>query len=294
MARWDELNNFFKQTGAKVTFGLNTLIGRKKSNIEKRLWLGDWQSQNAREFMNYTISKGYKIDSYEFGNELCGGGIGARVEAKQYGKDVVAFKNLFGPLSGAWVSEASGAFDSGRKDVSPTFTDGFWHLDQLGMASNFNHKVFCGQTFIGGNYALVDATTFTPNPNYYGALLWHRLTQKLIQIYVYMEKDKTFNVTLSNDDNLHIERHNLKSKDVVRSVFEFKGYQNREEYHLTPLNRDIQSDIVCLNDVPLNPTDSLDILAMDPILIDASSTISVASHSIIFVTIRDFNAPVCA
>ncbi|XVF60283.1 hypothetical protein PTKIN_Ptkin08bG0032900 [Pterospermum kingtungense] len=99
MARWDELNNFFKQTGAKVTFGLNALIRRKKSNIEKGLWVGDWQSQNAREFMNYTISKGYKIDSYEFGNELCGGGIGARVEAKQYGKDVIASKNLVKELN---------------------------------------------------------------------------------------------------------------------------------------------------------------------------------------------------
>ena len=53
---------------AKVTFGLNALIGRKESTTEKGLWVGDWQSQNAREFMKYTISKGYKIDSYEFGN----------------------------------------------------------------------------------------------------------------------------------------------------------------------------------------------------------------------------------
>ncbi|XVF43764.1 hypothetical protein PTKIN_Ptkin02bG0066400 [Pterospermum kingtungense] len=66
MKRWDELNNLFNQIGAKVTFGLNALIGRRESTTKKGLWVGDWQSQNAREFMNYTISKGYKIDSYEF------------------------------------------------------------------------------------------------------------------------------------------------------------------------------------------------------------------------------------
>ncbi|XVF60284.1 hypothetical protein PTKIN_Ptkin08bG0033000 [Pterospermum kingtungense] len=190
------------------------------------------------------------------------------------------------------------------------------------------------QTFIGGNYAPVDATTFTPNPDYYvsvsynlllilifsittinfficltccfftNALLWHRLmgsnvlfvTQKVdphLRVYAHfakkkpgisllfinLSKDKTFNVTLSNDDNPRIGRRNLKSKDAVRLVFEFK---------------DIQSDIVCLNDIPLNPTDSLDIPAMDPMLIDASSPISIVSHSIVFVTIRDFNAPACA
>ncbi|XVF43060.1 hypothetical protein PTKIN_Ptkin02bG0010600 [Pterospermum kingtungense] len=399
MTRWDELNNFFIQTGAKVTFGLNALIGRKKSNIENGLWVGDWKSQNAREFMNYSISKGYKIDSYEFGNGLCGRGIGARVKAKQYGKDVIALKNLvkelnpdpktqpkvlgpsgfydnkwfntflkvsghgvvdaithhiynlgpsddpnlitkiqdpfylnqvaqtykkvsktvkkFGPLSGAWVSEAGGVSDNGHKNVSPTFADGFWYLDQLGMASTFNHKIFCRQTFIGGNYALFNTTTFTPNPDYYGALLWHRLmgsnvlsvTQKVnpnLRVYAHcakknpgisllfinLSKDKMSNVTLLNDQN--IVRLNLKSRGVVRPNFEFRGYQNREEYHLTPLDGDILSDIVLLNDVPLNPTDSLDIPGMDPKFVDASSPISIALHSIVFVTIRDFNAPACA
>ncbi|XVF43098.1 hypothetical protein PTKIN_Ptkin02bG0012900 [Pterospermum kingtungense] len=400
MTRWDKLNKkLFMKSGAKITFGLNALIGRKKSNIGKGLWVGDWKSQNAREFMNYSISKGYKIDSYEFGNELCGSGIGAKVEAEQYGKDVIALKNLvkelypdletqpkilgpngfydekwfntflkvsghgvvdaithhiynlgpaddqnpitkiqdpfylnqvaqiyenvskvvkkFGPLSGAWVSGAGEALDNSHRDVSPSFADGFWYLDQLGMASTFNYKVFCRQTFIGGNYALFDATTSTPNPDYYSALLWHRLmgsnvlfvTQKadpnlrvyahcakkkpgISLLFINLSKDRTSNVTLLNDQKT--VRRNLKSRVVVRPNIEFKGYQNREEYHLTPLDGDIQSNFVLLNDVPLNPLDSVDIPAMDPKLVDASSPISVAPHSIVFVTIRDFNALACA
>lgn len=53
---------------ALVTFGLNALIGRKKQEGGDILWVGDWNAQNAREFMTYTVSKGYKIDSYELGN----------------------------------------------------------------------------------------------------------------------------------------------------------------------------------------------------------------------------------
>ncbi|GKV43871.1 hypothetical protein SLEP1_g51121 [Rubroshorea leprosula] len=153
MKRRDQLNNLFNQTGALVTFGLNALYGRKESQVEKGLWVGNWNSQNARDLIAYTVSKGYKTDSYEFGHELFGSGKAARVEADQ---------------NGAWVGEAFRAYNSGSKDVSHTFADGFWYLDQLGMTSTFNHKVFCRQTFIGGNYALLNTTTFTPNPDYYG------------------------------------------------------------------------------------------------------------------------------
>lgn len=55
----------------------------------------------------------------------------------------------------------------GADEINP-----FWkenrYLDQLGMASTLNHKVYCRQAFIGGNYGLINTTTFVPNPDYYG------------------------------------------------------------------------------------------------------------------------------
>ncbi|EEF50784.1 conserved hypothetical protein [Ricinus communis] len=180
--------------------------------------------------MKYTISKGYEIDSYEFGNELCSNGVTARVEAEQYGKTSLCLKNwcknytqirrhsqrcwvqvvslmingldptlsnkiqdpffldqiaqMYSKVSttikefGAWVGDAGEAYNNGSKSVSHTFAHGFWYLDQLGMTSTFNHKVFCRQTLIGGNYGLLNTTTFIPNPDNYGALLWHRLMGK--------------------------------------------------------------------------------------------------------------------
>jgi hypothetical protein len=47
------------------------------------------------------------------------------------------------------------------------FYDACRYLDQLGMASKYNTKVFCRQTLIGGNYGLLDTETFLPNPDYY-------------------------------------------------------------------------------------------------------------------------------
>ncbi|PNX86585.1 heparanase-like protein 1-like, partial [Trifolium pratense] len=255
--RWDRVNDFFNKSGVKLTFGLNALIGKKNSKEDKLNYMGNWNPLNAITLMKYTILKGYKIDSYELGNELCSEGVSARIDSVQYAKDITklrfiinklypnvttrpkvlgpagfygkewfdsflqnvgpgvvdgvthhiynlgagvdqdliekvqdpyflsqiaqTFKDVsvavkeFTPWAGAWVGESGGAYNSGGKDVSHTFVNGFWYLDQLGMTSTFNHKVYCRQALIGGNYALLNTTTFIPNPDYYGALLWHRL-----------------------------------------------------------------------------------------------------------------------
>ncbi|MBA0714134.1 hypothetical protein Golax_013130 [Gossypium laxum] len=72
-----------------------------------------------------------------------------------------------GPWSSAWVGESGGAYNSGGPHVSDTFVNSFWYLDQLGMASKYHTKVYCRQTLIGGNYGLLNATTYVPNPDYY-------------------------------------------------------------------------------------------------------------------------------
>ncbi|KAL4325700.1 hypothetical protein GQ457_11G024960 [Hibiscus cannabinus] len=314
MERWDQLNTFFNHNGVKLTFGLNALFGRNESQTEKGVWIGDWQPKNTRDFVKNTISKGYKVDSYEFGNQLCGSGIGARVDANQYGKDVIVLKNLvkefyadpetrprvlgpgcfydekwlntflevsgrgvvdgvthhiynlgpgddpnlmskildplylsqvsqtykgvlnvvnkFRPQSGAWVSESGGAFNSGSKDVSPTFLD-----------------EFC-------------------------ALLWHRLMGSTVvavtkesypdlRVYAHCAKKKSYPFILRVawdffDFYQPVERSivqynpsNLKSKDDGKPNYDFFGIQNIEEYYLTLLFGKMNGGIVCLNDVPM-------------------------------------------
>ncbi|XP_052875036.1 heparanase-like protein 1 [Gossypium arboreum] len=231
-------------------------------------------------------------------------------------KGVLNIVNRFKSQSGAWVSEYGRALHGGAKDLSPTFVDGYWYLDQLGMASTYNHKVFCRQTLIDGNYALLNTTTSIPNPDYYGALLWHMLMGSTVLavtqlsnpnlsvyahcakkkagitiIFINMSKDSSFNVTLSNYEH---QSRNLRSTDVAKPNFEFRGSKDREEYHLAALAGNIQGQIVLLNDVPMVPTETFDIPVMEPKLVNASTPISISAHSIVYVTIRDFQALACA
>ncbi|KAK6945858.1 hypothetical protein RJ641_013402 [Dillenia turbinata] len=97
-----------------------------------------------------------------------------------------------------------------------------------------------------------------------------------------MSNSTSFNITVVNDLNLYPEQ---VSSD---------GRQKREEYHLTPKDGNIQSDVLLLNGSPLQLTDSLDIPAMNPKLVDPASPIILAPDSIVFATLRDFNAPACA
>ncbi|KAK6133641.1 hypothetical protein DH2020_032551 [Rehmannia glutinosa] len=370
MDRWDNMNKLFQETGAKITFGLNALTGRKKSNKNDILMVGNWNPKNALDFMKYTASKGYKIDSYELGNELCGNGVSARIEAEQYGRDIIVLKKLvqelypdpvtqpkvlgpagfydkqwfntflktsgpnvvdglthhiynlgagfdstlinkiqdpkfldqvsqtykeistsiklFGPWSGAWVGEAGGAYNSGGKEV----------LGSIGHDINIQPQGFCRQSLIGGNYGLLNTTTFIPNPDYYGALLWHRLMGKnvlsashngspYLRIYSHCSK-KTAGISV-----LIINMSNSTTIDV-KVADEYKDENQREEYHLTPKDGDILSDVLLLNGTPLKLTESSDIPAMNPQLVDATSPIKVAPDSIVVATLKGFRASACA
>ncbi|RDY04272.1 Heparanase-like protein 2, partial [Mucuna pruriens] len=336
-------------------------LERKNSAEDKLNWVGNWNPKNAISLMKYTISKGYKIDSYELGNELCAEGIGARVlgPAGFYGKEwfdsflqnvgpgvvdgvthhiynlgagvdkdlinkvqdpyylsqiAETFKSVsqavkeFTPWAAPWVGEAGGAYNSGGKDVFSLTNELITrYLDQLGMTSTLNHKVYCRQTLIGGNYGLLNTTTFIPNPDYYGALLWHRLMgsdvlfvshegSPFLRAYAHCSKKEpgitvllinmsnstTFNVSLANDMNLYPET-------IERNI----SMTMREEYHLTPKDGNIQSDVVLLNGTPLMLTKSLDIPEMKPLLVDPSFPIKASPDSIVFVQIKGFNAPAC-
>uniref|UniRef100_A0A5B6ZY09 Putative heparanase-like protein 1 isoform X1 n=2 Tax=Davidia involucrata TaxID=16924 RepID=A0A5B6ZY09_DAVIN len=411
MDRWDEVNHFLNKTGALVTFGLNALHGRHQ--IKNGAWGGNWDSSNAHDFINYTVSKGYQIDSWEFGNELSGSGVGASVSAEQYGKDLInlraiindlyknfhpkpllvapggfydkewfdkllqvsgslvvnvmthhlynlgagvdpnlmsrildphylskvseTFNNLtetiqmHGPWTSAWVGESGGAYNSGGRNVSDTFVNSFWYLDQLGMAASYSTKVYCRQTLIGGNYGLLNTTTFIPNPDYYSALLWHRLMGKgvlaissdaspYLRSYAHCSKGRggvtlllinlsnqtNFQITVRNIMNINLRvkeetnhrkrllMHGLKKTVSWVGSKASDGTSFREEYHLTPKDGDLRTKTMLLNGTPLQLTDAGDIPSLNPVLVDVRSPISIAPLSIKFVALHNFEAPGCA
>ncbi|XP_052880921.1 heparanase-like protein 2, partial [Gossypium arboreum] len=60
--RWDELNKIFNQTGLSKGYVWVECSSRKKSVTNRKGSLGGyWKSQNARDFMKYTISRDTKL-----------------------------------------------------------------------------------------------------------------------------------------------------------------------------------------------------------------------------------------
>ncbi|CAM0949388.1 unnamed protein product [Alopecurus aequalis] len=408
MERWDAMNDLFVNTGAVITFGLNALQGRKQ--IRQGVWGGAWNSSNAQEFMEYTASMNYPIDSWEFGNELSGSGIGASVGAEQYGKDLVELQKIVdqlygnsrkplvlapggfydrqwfarlldvsgpdilkgmthhiynlgagndprvadrildpqylskvsdtfrdlqltiqqhGPWSAPWVGEAGGAYNSGSRTVSNTFLNSFWYLDQLGQSAKYDTKVYCRQTLIGGNYGLLDAATFVPNPDYYSALLWHQLMgngvlsidfggtsylrayahcgkQKggVALLLINLSRDMGSMVLVRNDLNVGLAQGQGITRDssfvhgIKRTVSwvgskASDGQEKREEYHLTAQDGNPLAHTMLLNGVPLELTEDGDIPPLYPVQVSASSPIYVAPLSIAFVVFPDFEADAC-
>ncbi|KAH9331785.1 hypothetical protein KI387_003893, partial [Taxus chinensis] len=393
---------------AMVMFGLNALYGRHP--ISKGHWRGAWNSSNARNLIQYTVDHGYKIDAWEFGNELSRIGIGARVDVEQYAADVIELdrilkeiykkshdkpllvapdgffdstwfrallqgtgrnvinavtrhiynlgegrdKNLtekilnpsyldkeatkfrkmqaivrkYGPWSSSWVGESGGASNSGRHLVSDAFINSFWYLDQLGMSSTFDTKVYCRQSLIGGNYALLNVTTFESNPDYYSALLWHRLMGRnvlstnftgptYLRSYAHCAKKDTgitlLLINLSNDTSIDIlvssypnATLNMKGQSgkqsfvhTLKRILSWAGSKTsdvkeyRMEYHLTAKDGDIHGQTMLLNGVILKLTEDGDIPSLGPVLVNVRIPISVAPLSIVFVSLPGIDIPVC-
>ncbi|KAL7097101.1 hypothetical protein ACP275_10G121800 [Erythranthe tilingii] len=329
--RWDELNSFFTRSRAIFTFGLNVLNGK---TIEEGstgfgpanatlVAKGNWDYSNAESFLRYTVDKGYDVFAWAL---VCPRhGFSTSINNKNLSTNdkgptdngswrslrtgavpLWNLKNLLketGTSAVGWVTESGGAYNSGRDGVTNTFVFSFWYLDILGMAAAYDTKVFCRQTLVGGYYGLLDTTTFVPNPDYYGALLWHRLMGKhvlrtrfegssKIRAYAHCAKNSHGVVVLliNLDGNTTAKaKLSLSENDDGERLFDF-----RQEYHLTPLEGNIQSKTVLLNGQPLIVNSSGVIPIMEPVEVFGSRPITVNPHSIVFVHISNFAFKACS
>ncbi|KAI3711722.1 hypothetical protein L1987_70265 [Smallanthus sonchifolius] len=226
----------------------------------------------------------------------------------------------------AWVGEAGGAYNSGHNLVTNAFVFSFWYLDQLGMSSVYDTKTYCRQTLIGGNYGLLNTTTFEPNPDYYSALLWHRLmgrkvlstnftgTNK-IRSYAHCAKEsKGITLLLINLDNtttvdvslslnstwmlhtlkspVHHRHHHHKANKPRNS--KIGGISIREEYHLTAKDGDLHSQVMMLNGKELRVNSYGGIPHLEPLYVNSSEIISVAPFSIVFAHIPHLTLYACS
>jgi hypothetical protein len=83
-------------------------------------------------------------------------------------------RDEFAPGTPLWLTETADAACGGNA-WDATFLDTFRYLDQLGRLAKAGVQVVMHNTLVASNYGLLDERTFRPRPNYWGALLWHRL-----------------------------------------------------------------------------------------------------------------------
>ncbi|XP_020206949.1 heparanase-like protein 3 [Cajanus cajan] len=223
-----------------------------------------------------------------------------------------------GTSATAWVGESGGAYNSGHHLVSDAFVYSFWYLDQLGMSAAYDTKTYCRQTLIGGNYGLLNTTNFQPNPDYYSALLWHRLMgrnvlsttfsgTKKIRAYAHCAKQsKGITVLLINlDSSTTVEaevtfnnnakslRHRKMSSHSEMMELPAASVTSREEYHLTPQGGDLHSQIMVLNGNALSVNSDGDIPSLEPLYVNSSEPIRVDPFSIVFAHLPDAVVAAC-
>lgn len=125
----------------------------------------------------------------------------------------------------------------------------------------------------------------------------------LLLINLSNHTDYKINVETNTGINLHVKERTSKGKisfaQGLKKTVLWVGSKStddalsREEYHLTPKDGDIRSKIMILNGKPVELTDGGDIPALDSLLLDVNSPISIAPLSIKFILFPNFNAPGC-
>jgi hypothetical protein len=88
-------------------------------------------------------------------------------------------RDEFAPGKPIWLTETADAACGGNR-WDKTFLDTFRYLDQLGRLARTGVQVVMHNTLAASDYGLLDEGTFRPRPNYWGALLWHRLMGPIV------------------------------------------------------------------------------------------------------------------
>jgi hypothetical protein len=85
-----------------------------------------------------------------------------------------AVRDRYAPNTPIWLTETAGAACGGTP-WDATFLDTFRYLDQMGRLAKQGVSAIFHNTLSAGEYGLIDERTLKPLPNYWAALLWHRM-----------------------------------------------------------------------------------------------------------------------
>lgn len=85
-----------------------------------------------------------------------------------------SLRDRYEPGKPLWITETADAACGGNPWAS-TFLGTFWYLIEHASLAQRGVKVIMHNTLAASDYGLLDPDTFTPRPNYWATLLWHKL-----------------------------------------------------------------------------------------------------------------------
>lgn len=83
------------------------------------------------------------------------------------------------PDAPIWLNETAQASCGGDRWAA-SFLDTFRYVDQLGRLAKQGVSVVMHNTLAASDYGLIDEDGLTPRPNYWAAILWHRLMGEVV------------------------------------------------------------------------------------------------------------------
>lgn len=102
-------------------------------------------------------------------------------------------------------------------------------------------------------------------------------------------------VELNNTFSLRHIKHIKSRKSVISQLnWVSNGEIQREEYHLTAKDGNLQSQIMLLNGNALQVNSTGDIPPLEPRYVNSTEPITIAPYSIVFVHMRSVIVPACA
>jgi len=90
-----------------------------------------------------------------------------------------AIRDRLDPGKPMWLTETAQAACGGDRWAS-TFLDSFRYLNQLGALAKRGVQVHMHNTLAASDYGLLDEKTYEPRPNYWAAIIWHKLMGAIV------------------------------------------------------------------------------------------------------------------
>lgn len=197
-----------------------------------------------------------------------------------------ALRDRYAPGASIWLTE-TGAAACGGTRWQPTFLDTFRFLDTQARLARQGLDVIVTHALISGSNGVIDEKTFTPNADYWAALMWRRFmgtrvldagpVQPGLHVYAHCQRGVQGGVTV-----LAI---NLRT---ALARIEVTG--KPEVYALTA--GELQSRTVMLNGKPLELGGGDTLPVIEPAQ-HTTSRLTLAPTSISFVTLPDAGNPAC-